>query len=134
MRDHARWRGPRGYVENVAHAIALATLAERARGRIYHVCEEPCLSDLEWQKNIAAETGWSGKFVVLPREKTPKHLLMPGNLSQHAVANAERIRRELGYREPVPIGEAIRRTIAWERENPPAGPSFHQFDYEAEDA
>jgi nucleoside-diphosphate-sugar epimerase len=32
--DFAAWRGPRGYVENVAHAIALA-LSERAVGRVY---------------------------------------------------------------------------------------------------
>jgi nucleoside-diphosphate-sugar epimerase len=131
--DYALWRGPRGYVENVAHAIALASVSEHAQGRTYHVCEEPCLPELEWQKRIAAQTEWSGKFVVIPRQKTPKHLLMPGDPAQHVVADSGRIRTELGYREPVPADVAIRRTIAWEQANPPTGASFHQFDYEAED-
>ena len=132
--DHASWRGPRGYVENVAHAIALASTSDRAWGRIYHVCEEPSLSELEWQNEIASHTGWTGRFVVLPRQKTPEHLLMPGNPSQHLVANSERIRRELGFEESVATDEAIRRTIAWEQTNPPTGASFHRFDYDAEDA
>ena len=132
--DHASWRGPRGYVENVAHAIVLAVTSDRAWGRIYHVCEEPSLSELEWQKKVASQTQWGGRFVVLPRQETPKHLLMPGNAEQHVVASSERIRLELGYHEPVESDEAIRRTIAWEQANPPAGASFHQFDYDAEDA
>jgi nucleoside-diphosphate-sugar epimerase len=131
--DHAAWRGPRGYVENVAHAIAMVSASERALGHTYHVCDEPSVTELEWQTKIAAQTDWRGKFVVLPNRQTPKHLLMPGNTSQHLVADSERIRRELGYKEPVPIAEAIRRTIAWEQANPPTGPSFHQFDYPAED-
>lgn len=131
--DHAAWRGPRGYVENVAHAIAVACASEGAFGRIYHVCDEPSLPELEWQKRIAAETSWSGKWVVLPSRQTPKHLLMPGDLSQHLLASSARIRKELGYREPFAMVEALRRTISWEQANPPAGPSFHSFDYPAED-
>jgi len=132
--DHAAWRGPRGYVENVAHAIALASVSEDAFGRIYHVCDEPSLPELEWQRKIAAQTGWRGRWVVLPSRQTPKHLLMPGNASQHLVASSARIRKELGYRETFTMEEALRRTIAWEQANPPTGPSFHQFDYPAEDA
>ena len=131
--DHAAWRGPRGYVENVAHAIALAATLERASGRIFHVCEEPSVTELEWQKRIAAQTAWKGKFVVLPKERVPKHLSLPVNASQHLVADSERIRKELGYEEPVPIDEAIQRTIAWEEHHPPGGPTFHRFDYAAED-
>jgi len=132
--EYAAWRGPRGYVDNVVHAIALASLSERASGRTYNVCEEPTLNELEWQTQIAGQTDWQGKFVLLPQEQTPKHLLQPGNPSQQLVASSERIRRELGYEEPVAMDEAIRRTIAWELANPPTGPSLHQFDYTAEDA
>ncbi len=132
--DHAAWRGPRGYVENMAHAIALACTSERARGRIYHVCDEPTLTELEWQEKIAEQAHWQGRFVVLPRAQTPKHLLMPGNPAQHLIADCGRIRRELGYEQPVSTEEAIRRTIEWELRNPPAQPLFAQFDYAAEDA
>jgi hypothetical protein len=61
-------------------------------------------------------------------------LLKPGNAAQHWTASSARIRHELRYKEPVAIEEAIRRTIRWERENPPAVAFLAQFDYAAEDA
>ena len=128
----AAWHSPRGYVENVAAAIALAATDQRAAGRIYNVCEEPSFSELEWARKIAAAMRWEGNFVVLPVERTPQHLLRPGNAAQHWRASSARIRAELGYEEPVGMEEAIRRTIAWELENPPD--VLAQFDYAAEDA
>jgi nucleoside-diphosphate-sugar epimerase len=130
----ARWRAPRGYVENVATAIALATVSDRAAGRVYNVAERPSFTELEWSRKIADAAGWRGEFVMLPKEKTPPHLLFPGNAAQHWEADSTRIREELGYREPVPVDEAIRRTVEWERANPPAGFTPHRFDYPAEDA
>jgi nucleoside-diphosphate-sugar epimerase len=132
--DLAAWRGPRGYVENVAHAIALAATSDVASGRIYNICEEPTLSELAWQTKIAQVLKWPGKFVVLPREQTPKHLLQPGNAAQHVVASSERVRSELGYREAIGVEKAIHRTAAWERRNPPTTINSQQFDYNAEDA
>ena len=132
--DLATWRGPRGYVENVAHAIACAATSEPAAGRIYNICDEPTLSELEWQTRIGRQARWPGKFVVLPRARMPRHLLQPGNTAQHIVASSERIRTELGYKEIVDIDEAIRRTIAWELNNPPTTIDPRQFDYLAEDA
>jgi len=129
----SRWRGPRGYVENVAAAIALAATDARAAGRIYNVGEAESLSELEWAQRIAAAMGWRGDFVVLPDDRIPVHLRMPGNADQHWTIDTARIRRELGYREPIAQDEAIRRTIEWEQANPtPSSP--HAFDYAAEDA
>jgi nucleoside-diphosphate-sugar epimerase len=130
----AAWRSPRGYVENVAAAIVLVATDDRSTRRIYNVCEEPSFSELEWARNIAREMHWEGEFVVLPVERTPPYLLNPGNTAQHWTASSARIRRELGYEEPVAINEAIRRTIRWEQQNPPAAPFLNQFDYAAEDA
>jgi nucleoside-diphosphate-sugar epimerase len=130
----AAWHSPRGYVENVAAAIALAATDDRAMRRIYNVCEEPSFSELEWAKKIAGAMQWEGKFVVLPVERTPRHLVKPGNAAQHWTASSARIRRELGYEEPVAIEEGIRRTIRWEQENPASGTFLAQFDYAAEDA
>jgi nucleoside-diphosphate-sugar epimerase len=107
--DLAAWRGPRGDVENVAHAIAMAATSERPVGRVYNVCEEPALSELEWQMRIAAQAKWPGRIVVLPRERTPKHLLQPGNAAQHVVVSSARIRAELHYEETVDQDEALRR-------------------------
>jgi len=128
----ARWRSPRGYVENVAEAIALAAANDRAAGRIYNVGEAESFSEIEWAQQIANVTGWGGELVMLPAEQTPAHLQWPGNLDQHWTIDTTRIREELGYREPVTRAEAIRRTIEWERANPPAIDP-RGFDYEAED-
>jgi nucleoside-diphosphate-sugar epimerase len=129
----ARWKGPRGFVENVAAAIALAAVDERSARRIYNVGERESLTEVEWAERIAAAAGWSGRFVTLPADRMPSHLVVPGNTDQHWTIDTTRIREELGYAEPVTQEEAIRRTIEWERANPTES-SPHAFDYDAEDA
>ena len=52
----AAWCGPRGYVENVAHAIALAATSDRAAGRVYNVGEAESITELEWATRIAAQS------------------------------------------------------------------------------
>jgi len=131
--NFAGWRGPRGYVENVAHAVALAITSDRAAGRIYNVCEEPCVSELEWRSAVGRQALWRGKFVVLPVKRTPRHLWFPLNATQHVVVSSQRIRTQLGYNEIVGREEGIQRTIAWERANPPTNINPQQFDYAAED-
>ena len=130
----ADWRAPRGYVENVASAIALAATDDRATGRIYNICEEPSFSELEWARKIASAMHWKGEFVILPVESTPPHLIKRGNAAQHWSASSARIRHELGYREPVAIEEAIGRTIRWDLENSTAVEFLPPLDYAAEDA
>jgi nucleoside-diphosphate-sugar epimerase len=130
--DVAAMRTPRGYVEDVAHGIALATTSEKAAGRVYNICESESFSELEWAKKIAEAVGWKGEFIQLPRDKTPAHLVWPYNTAQHMVVSGERIRQELGYRETTPREEAFRRTIPWERAHPPQNIGA-PFNYQAED-
>lgn len=132
--EQAHWHAPRGYVENVAAAISAAAVSPRAAGRIYNVCEEPPFTELQFAVLLAGFAGWTGDFVLMDKRRTPVHLQFPGNLHQDAAASSARIRQELGYSDPVSLEEAIRRTIDWERANPPASPLPYQFNYEAEDA
>jgi len=129
----AAWRSPRGFVGNVAAGIALAAMCDKAVGGIYNVAEEPSYSELEWATRVAAASEWKGAFLILPSDKMPQHLRMPGNFGQHWSADSSRIRSELGYAEPVGVDAAIAQTVAWERANPPARP-LTPIDYEAEDA
>ena len=133
IEDVAQWRAPKGYVEDVAHAIAVAVTSDSAAGRIYNIAEADTLTELEWAHLVAKELNWDGEFVVVPRDRAPKHLVHPGNWAQHWVASSDRIRRELGYREMFTRPEAIRRTVLDEREHPPLQVSREQFDYAAED-
>jgi nucleoside-diphosphate-sugar epimerase len=131
--DIAGWRTPRGFADNVGYAIALAATSEKAAKRIYNISEEESFTELEWAKKIAVAVGWKGEFIVLPREKAPKHLQYPRRVEQHLVASSARIRAELGYKEPISIEEGIRRTIRWERANQPQAPLFMPFNYDDED-
>lgn len=125
----AQWRWSRGYVEDVANAIALAVTDERATGRIYNVAEIEALTEREWVRRIADATGWTGRIVVLPQG----HMKLDEDYTQHLVVDTTRIRQELGYRETVSQAEAIQRTIAWQRAHPPQVVKPSEFDYKAED-
>ena len=111
----ARWRGPRGFVDNVAHAIVRATLDPRAAGRVYNVAEPENFSEEAWAATVAAAIGWSGRIVVVPDAAAPPNPLLAGNLEQHWAADSSRIRDELGYAEVVRVADGIRRTAEWER-------------------
>jgi nucleoside-diphosphate-sugar epimerase len=132
--EMAGWRATKGYVENVGAAIALAAVSARAANQIYNVGERDALTELEWARSIAAALGWTGEVALRPDAQLPPPLRAPGNTQQHWVTDTTKLREELGFEEPVSRVEAIRRTVAWERANPPAGFTPHQFDYAAEDA
>ncbi len=129
----AHWRWTHGYVENVAAAIALAVSAEEAAGRIYNVGEPETLSFVERVGRVGKEAGWTGKVVIVPRGTLPEHLTTDINTEQDIVVDTTRIRQELGFVEPIPLDEALRRGIAWERTHPPTEIDPKQFDYAAED-
>ena len=152
---YAGWRWSRGYVEDVAHAIALAVTDERAAGRIYNVAYAETLSEAEWVQAIARvvadervhptlkdrlEAGVArranvSEVVALPAVQLPPSLRRDMfDFTQQYEVDSSRIRRELGYTEIVPFDEALRRTIAWERANPPEKIPPEDFDYAADDA
>lgn len=131
--DVAGWRWAHGYVENVADAIALAVADERASGRVYNVAEPFALSMTERIERIARTVGWHGQIVMLPTERVPEGLRADINAAQPVVVDSSRIRRELGYSERIDLEESFKRTIAWERNNPPEKIDASAFDYEAED-
>ncbi|SRR5579875_1202629 len=130
----ANWRWTHGYIENVAQAIALAVTDERATGHIYNVGEPDAPSMLEWIRAISDAIGWHGEIVTLPADRLPPHLIEGIDTHQELLVDTTRIRQELGYKEIIPLDEALRRTVAWERANPPQKLDPQQFDYAAEDA
>jgi nucleoside-diphosphate-sugar epimerase len=111
----AEWRWARGYVDNVAHAIAAAATNEVSAGRTYNVAEPQNFSEGEWAERVARVMGWKGRIRSVPDAEAPPNPLLAGNLAQHWSADTSRIRQELGYTEIVDVDEAIRRTLAWER-------------------
>ena len=130
----AQWRSTRGFVENVAAAIALAATSERAAHRVYNVGDAVAHSEMEWTRAVARAAGYGGGVIAVPPQVTPGHLHPPGNTEQHWTTSTARIRAELGFAEAVPESEALARTIEWERAHPPARVEAAAFDYAAEDA
>lgn len=129
----ARWRWTRDYVENTAAAIALAITSDQAAGRIYNVGEMPALTLAEWIERIGQAAGWDGNVVVAPDYQLPEDMRAQAGFDQDLVADSTRIRDELGYEQPVPLDEALRATVAWERANPPSHADPPQPDYHTED-
>lgn len=134
----ARWRSSRGYVENVAHAISLAAVNNKAMNKIYNVGDEQLHSEFEWVVNIANVAGWKGNIYRIPINQLPKELIYSSlNLEQDWVVDTSRIRQELNYSEPISFNKAIRRTIEWELDNPPNElhpKDFPRFYYDIENS
>ena len=115
-RAKAAWRSSRGYVEDVAEAIAIACVDPRAAGRTYNIGEADPLTETEWISAICEAAGWKGAVRPVPREELPEGLAEPYDFGHDLGADTRRIREELGYREPVGRAEGLRRTVAWEKE------------------
>jgi nucleoside-diphosphate-sugar epimerase len=127
----ARWKCPRGFVEDVASAVVLAVLDERAAGRVYNVAEPIAHTEAEWVRLIGEVVGWRGEIVTVPGGRIP----LPYNMEQSLDTDSVRIRMELGFVEIENPRVAMERTIAWERANR-SGPAsgIGLLDYESEDS
>ncbi|MBU1626438.1 hypothetical protein KKB18_03640, partial [bacterium] len=55
------------------------------------------------------------------------------NTQHDLVTDSSLIRNEIGYKEQISRKESIRRTIEWERINPPENIDKSNFDYTMED-
>lgn len=131
--SQAACRMTRGFRTNCAEAIITVSCDNRSVGRIYNVGEEVAHTEEEWVSKIAEVTGWKGKVVIIPKPEMPEHLKSDLNWDYHINVDTSRIRKELGYKDLIPLDEALSQTIAWERENSPSNMDKSQFDYQAED-
>lgn len=128
----ARWRWSRGYVENVAAAVARAVVDERAAGRVYNVAAEPALAEADWIRAIGGVMEWRGEVRAVPDERLPVSLRYPFDFTQHLELDSAAIRSELGFREAVDETEGLQRTVGWELETLSDVPHL-RLDYAGED-
>ncbi len=128
----ANWRSSRGYVGDIAHGITLAITDERASGNIYNICEPTAQKEIDFIKLVAEAADWRGEIAVRKSEQLPETLRDEHATEHHLDVSSEKIRKNLGYKETTQPEEALRKTIEWERANPP---SFkpEDFDYALED-
>jgi nucleoside-diphosphate-sugar epimerase len=130
--DKAKWRSTRGYVDNVAQAIARAVVDPKTAGCVYNIGDEPALSEAEWVEAIGRAADWTGRVVFVSCDELPPNLAEPYNYAQDLVADLQRMRTDLIGSEPVPAWEALARTVAWQRSfSPEPRP---RWDYAAADS
>jgi nucleoside-diphosphate-sugar epimerase len=141
----------RVYVGNAAAAVLAAVdRPEASRGRVYNVADEEPRTERDRVLAMARALGVEVDVAAVP--ELPNLVLpywVPGRTRawstpdepapQHQLRDTGRIRRELGFTDPVRFEEAIAHTVRWYADNRPApgGEIERQlgdsFDYAAED-
>ena len=97
-RDRPDWRWTHAYVENVASAIVLAALHPAAANRVYNVGEA-------YTPTIAE------RLRHLPPSTIPPATAEGYDFRQDIAYDTTRIRKELGYSEPISYDEGLKRTL-----------------------
>ncbi|HEX9160737.1 MAG TPA: NAD-dependent epimerase/dehydratase family protein [Thermoanaerobaculia bacterium] len=110
-RRQAEWRWTRGFSGNVADAVVLAALNERAAGRTYNVGEIDGPRDAEWLRMLGDAVRYRGR--IERADDVPG--TMPVNFAYDLFTDTTAIRSELGYHERVSRNVALAQTVAWER-------------------
>ena len=127
-KTHAKWTTTRGYVENVAWAIALCAMDEKAAGKIFNVADELEYTEAAWATLVTEACGHKCELVLAHNDELPAEMKTEGNFRQDLLTSSKKIREELGFIEKIPPAEALRRTIEWERE------TTAEIDYQQEDS
>ncbi|MCU0480222.1 MAG: NAD-dependent epimerase/dehydratase family protein [Anaerolineae bacterium] len=110
----AMWRSTYGYVENVAQAMALTCVDERASGQIYNIADG-IFDTLGMAYKVKAVMKWDGRFAV--KLGLPEALRF-GAVPQSLQVSSEKIERHLGFVRKISFDEGIARTVAWDLANP----------------
>jgi nucleoside-diphosphate-sugar epimerase len=122
-----------GFVVDVADAIVLAVVHERASGQTYNVGEAETPTLVVRLRRIAGLMGWQGRIVAVESSKLPSHLRPPYQAHQDLVMASDSIRSSLGFEERRTEEEGLRETIIWERTHSPAEGDPGAQEYAAED-
>lgn len=130
-----------GYVENLAHAVLLATdRPEACAGRFYNCGDDHVLTVAQRIEVITEALGHRMEPISLPWSLAiPARPLVMQPLPTHRVYDLTALRRDLGYRDVVEPRDALARTAHWLVAHPPPPGGTEEivlqdpFDYAAED-
>ena len=128
-----------GYAENMAYAVLMAVdKPEESRGEIYNVRDDKLITVRERIEIISRVMNHNWEYIDMPGKMAIPSWPYAYQL-YHRVVDITKIKKQLGYRDLVPVEEGIRRTVNWLLSNPPE-PGGHTeqnlrdpFDYNAED-
>ncbi|MCU1500728.1 MAG: NAD-dependent dehydratase, partial [Ilumatobacteraceae bacterium] len=130
------------FVENAAHAVLLAAdHPERSAGQIYHVSDSRTPTLRQVVEIVAQALDHDLEIVGMPYAlATPAHPLTGLNGSFHRYMPSTKLAAELGYRDVVPVEDALASTARWlDAHRPEPGGEIERalqdpFDYVSEDA
>jgi len=115
-RQWAEWVTTHGYVENVAAGVALCVGSPRAIDTVFNIGECIPVDKLTWAERIAECLSWTGEIQICDDTNCDfAQSLEALDLSVPFLIDSTRIRKELGYSEPVSIPDGLQRTISDER-------------------
>jgi nucleoside-diphosphate-sugar epimerase len=111
----AAWRCTRGYVDDVAEAVALVAIAPAAAGEVYNLGEPDALTTEEWARAVCEAYGATPdvhmtKASAASSDESIRRL----DWNQDLIADTEQIRSQLGYDERVGRARGLAATVAWE--------------------
>lgn len=130
-----------GYAGNLAHAVLLAVdRPDAAAGQIYNCGDDCQFSIRQIVEIVADELKHHFEIVSLPAAVAwPARGISLEITPHHKLLDLHKIKQQLGYSDPTPPAEALRRTVRWYVEHQPErGGDLEQrlqdsFDYDAED-
>jgi nucleoside-diphosphate-sugar epimerase len=130
-----------GYSGNVAHAVLLALDNPAvSAGQVYNAGDEQVLSLRQVVECICAALDHEMEIVSMPWEVArPAWPMIMHPLPTHRVLDIGKLRRELGYRDPVSPPAALALTARWYVANPPPPGGETEwilqdpFEYDSED-
>ncbi len=130
-----------GYAENLAHAVMLAVdRPEASAGQIYNCGDEQQLTLAQVAEVIARTMGRELEIISVPDAAgSAARALTLQDSPHHRLMDLHKIRTDLGYRDRVPVTEALARTVRWYVEHQPErGGEIERrlhdpFDYATED-
>jgi UDP-glucose 4-epimerase len=123
---------PRGYVGDVAEAIACAVEGDGIEGEIFNVCETRSAPLGLWARQILAAAGSTAELVRVPDDALPPDLGLLGAIPQPFLASNEKARTRLGWKDTDALA-ALAASVTWHLANPPTYPDGADPGFEADD-
>ncbi|MDR7426336.1 MAG: NAD-dependent epimerase/dehydratase family protein [Armatimonadota bacterium] len=132
----------RGYLENMAHAVALAVEAPPVHERVCNAADTGQFTVRQIIDAVAAILDHRWEVIDLPEGLLPPHrpsqalpyCIDPYHIQPHLLLDTTRLRAELGYTDVVSPEAALEATVRWLAGRPDAVRAAAPLDYAAIDA
>ena len=126
----AEWTACRGYIDSMADAaIAVADLLPKTR-EIFHACDQPALSEVNFVREIAKVMQWPGEVRVVADEEFWEDRRPNNNFNYNISLDTSKLEAVSNWKPVREFGEVFKATCDWELANPREG---WTDDYELED-